>query len=67
MAYRVGIYPAGAGFAYDLRHSTEHARPGFDVHTPVTEKENVGIGSVEESLNVGGGVVLWIDDVHDYD
>ena len=64
MADRVGINPAGAGFTDDLRHSIEHARSGLDVHTRITEKEHVGIGRVDESLNTRGGVVLWIDDVH---
>jgi hypothetical protein len=67
MAHCVGINPAAAGFTYDLRHSIEHARSGLDVYTRITEKEDIGIGSVEESLNTCGRVVLWIDDVHDSD
>src|SRR5208282_549583 len=64
MAHCVGINPAGAGFTYDLRHSIEHARSRLDVHTRITEKENIGIGSIEDSLNTCGRVVVWIDDVH---
>jgi hypothetical protein len=51
MAYRVGINPAAAGFTYDLRHSIEHARSGIDACPRITEKEEIGIGSVEKSLN----------------
>src|ERR1700722_1809836 len=65
MADRVGIDPAGARLTNDLRHSIEHARAGLDVHPRVADKENIGIGSVEESLNARGRVVLWIDDVHE--
>ena len=54
MAHCVGINPAGAGFTDDLRHSIEHARSGLDVHTRIAEKEDIGIGSVEESLNTCG-------------
>ncbi len=54
MACCVGIDPAAAGFTDDLRHSIEHARSGLDVHTRITEKQHVGIGSVEDSLNTCG-------------
>ena len=64
MADRVGIDPATAGLTYDLRHSLGHARSGLDVHTRITEKQDIGIGSVEEPLNTCGRVVHWIDDVH---
>ena len=45
MADRVGIDPASAGIADDLRHSIEHARSGLDIHPRVAEKEDVGIGA----------------------
>src|SRR6267378_6494674 len=64
MAHRVGINPASAAIEYDLRHSFEHARSGLDLHSRITEKENIGIGSVEHSLNTRRRVVLWINDVH---
>ena len=54
MADSVGIDPAGAGFADDIRHSIEHARSGIDVRTWIAEKEHVGIGGVEEPLNARG-------------
>ena len=43
----------------------EHARSGLDVHPRIAEKQNGGIGSVEDLLNVRRRVVLWIDDVHE--
>src|SRR5208282_5510603 len=64
MACCVGINPAAAGFTYDPRHPIEHARSGLDVHTRISEKEDIGVGGVDESLNTRGRVVLWIDDVH---
>jgi hypothetical protein len=48
---RVGIDPTSARFTHDLRHSIEHPSARLDVHPRIAEKENVGIGSVEESLN----------------
>jgi hypothetical protein len=51
MAHCVGVNPAGAGFTHHLRHSIKHARSRLDVHPRIAEKENIGIGIVEDSLN----------------
>jgi hypothetical protein len=64
MACGIGINPAAAGFTYDPRHSIEHARFGLEIHTRIADKDHVGIGGVDESLNTRGRVVLRIDDVH---
>ena len=64
MAYCVRINPAGVGFTKNLRHAIKHARPRLDVYTRITQKEDIGIGGVEEPLNRGGRIVLRIHDVH---
>jgi hypothetical protein len=64
MAYRISVDPAGAGLTHDLRHSVAHLRSGLDMHPGIPEKDDLGIGRLEELLNARGRVVPWIDDLH---